>query len=214
MVSEIFSHLFNICTLSQVMSCTQQLDVFRFQRRTTLREWKDVIEVELIRFSTDHAFCFVACPNFKFYIRWNDASPFRKLVWRVFGSRKIRDLFHSNKFKLKYRPVSARFLPRVHQMKESVVGPDTISDLLIHLHDILPLFAQFKHLSSLVELTIFGQIASRLPVRLIERFRVGDALSSWLVMPFVNQGGSIILHFVTVRRITAHRHQNDGMATL
>jgi hypothetical protein len=54
------------------MPSAEELDILGKQGSAALREWEDVVEVEVVGLSTLDALAFITFPDFQLHIRWND----------------------------------------------------------------------------------------------------------------------------------------------
>jgi hypothetical protein len=87
-----------------------------------------VIEVKILRAATENAAAFVSLPHGELHISRNYASmlDFGSLVW-IADTLMVRD----SKLKLEHLTSSLLLCPRVDQLKEARISPDSDLNLLV-----------------------------------------------------------------------------------
>lgn len=173
-----------------------------------------MIEVQFVGCATRHALSTIACPHLKFYACWNNATTFNKTIGIFFRGRFVRHTFHCDEFKFENVSSAVVLNPRIYKVKESIVSPNTGFDFFIDLNNVRALFTCLELLCSLMEFSVLGKRATRLPLWLVERFWVRNALTFRLIMPFVNKHSPVVLHLVSIRGIWANRHEDDRVMSL
>jgi hypothetical protein len=122
--------------------------------------------------------------------------PHSKLDWRGYHSTtlnvslwwfvKLLISFNSDEPVLKYLSVLIAFSPRIDEMKDAIVRPDSRLDLFVNSHPLWWAFSDFVRLSRFVEFAILSQPARRKSFWLIRRLWIRVLWSPWLIMAFVH----------------------------
>lgn len=115
-------------------------------------------------------------------------------------------IFYGEQLKLEYISCSVIFYPSINEMKVAIVGPNPLTQLLICLDDIWPLYARFIGTSSGCEFTIFGLSTRGKKFWLVYNLRHWGIGGFWLVMTFVDKNGAILINPILVWSVGASRH--------
>lgn len=112
-----------------------------------------MIKVELVGGATQPTLAPVTAPHFNLDFRRNDASAFRIFNHSV-GRRRL--LGQHDQFELEDQPRAIGFLPRIHEMEHSVIGPNTLLDFLVNTNYLRVLMTSFVLMCGSEEETVLG----------------------------------------------------------
>jgi len=148
-----------------------------------------VIEVKLICRTTDYTFSAVPLPDHKLHMRGYHSATLNVSLWSI----EILVFLNGNESVLENLAVFIAFLPRIDEMKNAVVRPDSCLDFLVYSHALWSALPRLILLSSLVEFTILCEPTRRKPFWLIDNFGIRGLRPFRLIVPFVNKRGAAIL---------------------
>ena len=100
--------------------------------------------------------------------------------------------FNSDKAILKNIAMLVTFAPRIDQMKDAIVGPNSRLDFLVNSYPLWWTFSGLIRLSSLMEFTVLGQTAGRESFWLVRSLWIRMVWSPRLVVTFVDKRRSLI----------------------
>gem|GEM_PF-5139635 len=89
-------------------------------------------------------------------------------------------------------------------MEKSVIGPNAGFYFLVDLNNVWPFFARLEPLSGLIEFSILGKCSASEPFRLVEDLGIRYSFTLWLVVTFINEDCTVVLHFITIRGVRAY----------
>ena len=161
-----------------------------------------MVKVQLILGTAPRAFPVVALPDLLLYARGDYAS-------RLWISGRVESEFglgtlDSNQLELENFPPPGLLSPRIDKMKDAVVGPDPLTDLLVDSNQLWRTIAIFVTLGSLVKLAILRERSAWGEFWLIYGLRILHIRCSRMIVAFVDQHGAIVLYPILIGRVGAH----------
>jgi hypothetical protein len=154
-----------------------------------------VVEVKLVRSTANHAPATVPFPDLKLNVCWNQPSPRR--IWTSRQTRVILSL-NCHELELKHLTPIALLSPRVNEVEDAVIGPDSFSQFLVHSDTLGSPQASFSLLRGPVEEPILRQGASRRALGLVYAFGTGDPDTARGVVAFIDQNCATVQKLVLI----------------
>jgi hypothetical protein len=90
-----------------------------------------------------------------------------------------------DKLELEYLPVAVVLLPRVHEVKDAIVRPYALPQLLVHPHPFWKAPAFLVALGSFMKPAVLGEATVSSVIRLVDCLRLRNAGTLRLVMTLV-----------------------------
>src|SRR5262249_13319149 len=87
-----------------------------------------MIKVQFVRRATDDAPAGIAFPYFQLHRRWNDPATRRTHKWRY---RQVLLALDRDQLELEDLPLLVGLAPRVHEVEDAVVRPDSSAEFLV-----------------------------------------------------------------------------------
>lgn len=165
-----------------------------------------MVEVQFIRRTTNGAFSSVTLPHFQFYACGNNATT---LCVHLYGLCKVFLTLYGNQTKLKYDAVIIAFLPRIDQMENPIIRPDSGPNLFVHPYTLWWPISLLEKLCPLMKLAISSQSARGIALGLVNELGVGTRSILGMIVAFVNKSRASILDPVSVWCIRANGHQDN-----
>ena len=151
------------------------------------------------------AFSGVSFPYLEFYRSWDESSP-GGIEFR--GDGQVFFAFHGFEFELEHDSVLVLLLPRIHEMEDAVIRPDSRADFLVHPDLLGRPGAGLCLLLSSMEPAVLGRTSRRVKSWLVDEFRIRRPRPFRLIMALVDQRCTAILKTITIRSIRPNRHEN------
>lgn len=110
-----------------------------------------MIKLKFVGRSTHDTLPTVPTPHLELDRRWNKPPT---LLISPNGSREIFVTFDGYQFEFEDLPASRLLPPRINQMEDPIVRPDTLANLLVNPHTLRRAVPRLELLSSLMEQTV------------------------------------------------------------
>lgn len=195
--------------LLKIVGSAQNLDVLGVFRTAALGIRDDVVEVQVMGAATLDAATFVPLPYFKFNCAWDYAIIL--FDWDGSFSSGIRFSHHA-KHEFEYLAPAVGLLPPIDEFEESVVDPNSITNLFEDSDLLSSGTARLVTPGPVHEEPVLCRPAIWLTFRLIDSLRVWAIPPLWDIVPLVDDYRATLLDSVLVRSTTPHAHENHALA--
>ena len=147
--------------------------------------------MKLVCCAAHDAFSGVSFPYLEFYGSWDESSP-GGIQFR--GDGQVFFAFHGFEFELEHDSVLVLLLPRIHEMEDAVIRPDSRADFLVHPDLLRRPGGGLRLLRSSMETAVLRRTYRRVKFWLVDQFRIRRPRPFRLIVALVNQRCTAILN--------------------
>jgi hypothetical protein len=103
------------------------------------------------------------------------------------------------------------FLPRVGQVKNAVVRPNTCANLFVDPHALRRPPLKLEPLRRLVKLAVLSKAARRESLGLVHNLRIPTTCGFRMVVPFIDKGSTTVLDPIAIWSVWTKGHEDYGV---